>query len=125
MCGALGEHALPFLKELVPAVEYRLQGPYIASQKEILMSGMKSAYEVAMERADGEVREFTVEQKTALAEIDSKMKAKIAEIEIMFDQQLSTETDPAKASLIQQTKLEQMAKVRSGAESEKDAIRNG
>ncbi|MEN8254622.1 MAG: hypothetical protein ABFR33_04045 [Verrucomicrobiota bacterium] len=87
------------------------------------MSGMKSAYELAMERLGGESNTLTEEQKQAIAEIDSKMKAKIAETEIMFDQQLATESDPAKAGLIQQTRQQQIGKIKSEAEDEKDAIR--
>jgi hypothetical protein len=88
------------------------------------MSGMKSAYELAMERAGGEADELPDAQKTAIAEVDSKMKAKIAETEIMFDQQLTIETDPAKASFIQQTRQEQLAKIKENAEKEKENVRS-
>ncbi len=87
------------------------------------MSGMKSAYELAMERLGGESQKLTEEQKQAIAEIDAKMKAKIAETEIMFDQQLASETDPAKAALIQQTRQQQIAKVRADGEDEKERVR--
>ena len=89
------------------------------------MSGMKSAYELAMERMGGEAQELTNAQKAAIEEIDSKMKAKIAETEIMFDQQLASEIDPAKAAFAQQTKQEQIAKIRSEAEDDKENVRNG
>ena len=89
------------------------------------MSGMKSAYELAMERMGGESQKLTEEQMRAIAEIDSKMKAKVAETEIMFDQQLAAEADPAKRYLLQQTKQEQLAKARANAESEKKGVRNG
>ena len=87
------------------------------------MSGMKSAYELAMERTGGESKSLTDAQKQAIAEIDAKMKAKVAETEIMFDQQLADESDPAKASLIQQTRQQQIAKVKENAEEEKEAVR--
>ena len=89
------------------------------------MTGMKSAYELAMERLGGESNALSDEQKAALAEVDAKMKAKIAETEITFDQQLATEPDPAKAAMIQQTRQQQIAKIKEDAEAEKDAIRNG
>ncbi len=89
------------------------------------MSGMKSAYELAMERMGGEADELNHEQKAAIAEIDSTMKAKIAETEIMFDQHRATEADPAKAAFAQQTKQDQLAKIRSQAEADKERIRNG
>jgi len=111
-------------KELIPTVEHPASETYIACREEPLMSGMKSAYELAMERMGGEAQELTNAQKTAIEEIDSKMKAKIAEMEIMFDQQLATETDPAKAAFAQQTKQEQMAKFRTNAEEEKESVRS-
>ena len=85
---------------------------------------MKSAYELAMERFGGESKELTEEQKVSIAEIDSKMKAKVAELEIMFDQQLATETDPAKAAFAQQTRQQQIAKTKADAETEKENVRS-
>ncbi|MEE9368632.1 MAG: hypothetical protein V3V05_07170 [Pontiella sp.] len=87
------------------------------------MSGMKSAYELAMERSGGESNKLTASQKTSIADIDSRMKAKVAEIEIMFDQQLATETDPAKASFILQTRQQQIMKIRENAEADKEGVR--
>jgi hypothetical protein len=76
-----------------------------------------------MERAGGEADPLSDDQKAALAEIDSKMKAKVAETEIMFDQQIATERDPAKLAFIQQTRQEQIAKVKNDAEAEKENVR--
>jgi len=87
------------------------------------MSKMKSAYELAMERTDGAAQKLSAEQKTAIADIEAKMKAKVAETEIMFDQQLATESDPAKASFIQQTRQQQIDKIREEAETEKAHVR--
>lgn len=88
------------------------------------MSGMKSAYELAMERTGGASQDLTDEQKLAITEIDSMMKAKVAETEIMFDQQYATEADPAKAAFIQQTRQQQIASIKEKAEEEKEAIRH-
>lgn len=88
------------------------------------MSGMKSAYELAMERMGGEGSSLTAEQKAAIAAIDSKMKAKVAETEITFDQQLASELDPAKAAFIQQTRQQQIAKIKETAEAEKEVVRH-
>lgn len=87
------------------------------------MSGMKSAYELAMERLGGESKELTDEQKILIADIDIKMKSRIAEAQIMFDQQLATETDPAKAAFIQQTRQQQIAKIKADADDAKQQIR--
>lgn len=88
------------------------------------MSEMKSAYERAMERFGEASKELTDHQKAALSEIDSKMKAKVAETEIMFDQQLAAEIDPARAGLIQQTRQQQIIRIKEDAEAEKENIRN-
>ncbi len=85
---------------------------------------MKSAYELAMERSGGPSIKLTDEQRAALTEIDSKMKAKVAETEIMFDQQLAAEADPAKAAFIQQTRQQQIAKIKENAEADKESVRN-
>lgn len=87
------------------------------------MSGMKSAYELAMERLGGESKELSDKQKQAIADIDAKTKARIAEAEIMFNQQIGAETDSAKIAFIQQTRQEQIAKLRDAAESEKETVR--
>jgi hypothetical protein len=87
------------------------------------MSGMKSAYELAMERLGGGSPSLTDEQKQLLAEIDARMKSRIAETEIMFDQQIASESDPAKASYIRQTRQETIARIRSEAETEKEQVR--
>ena len=87
------------------------------------MIGMKSAYELAMERAGGERNTLSNEQKEAIAEIESKKVAKVAETKIMFDQQLAKEADPAKAAFIQQTRQQQIAKFTNNAEEEKESVR--
>ena len=87
------------------------------------MSGMKSAYELAMERLGGESKQLTEEQKALVADIDIRMKSSIAEARIMFDQQLAEESDPAKAAFIQQTRRQQIEKIKSNAEEEKKRIR--
>jgi len=88
-----------------------------------MMSGMKSAYELAMERFGGGSRTLTEEQKQLIAEIDSRMKARTAETEIMFDRQIADEPDPARASLIRQTRQETIAKIKADAEAEKEQVR--
>jgi len=87
------------------------------------MSGMKSAYELAMERLGGPPKELTDEQKASIAEIDAQMKARVAETEIMFDQQLAAETDPARAAFIQQTRQQQVASIKADADAAKQKIR--
>lgn len=88
------------------------------------MSGMKSAYELAMDRLGGKSNKLTEDQKLAIADIDSKMKAQVAETEIMFSQQLAEEHDPAKAALAQQTLQQRIAHIKSDAEAKKEIIRH-
>ncbi len=88
------------------------------------MSGIKSAYELAMQRLGGASVELTDQQKTLIAEIEVRTKARLAETEIMFDQQLASETDPAKLAFINQTRQQQLAKIKADAEEEKNRIRN-
>lgn len=87
------------------------------------MSGMKSAYELAMERMGGKTNPLTTGQKHAIAAIDAKMKAGVAEAEIMFDQQIACEPDPARAAFLQQTRQQQIAKLKATAEEEKEGVR--
>ena len=53
---------------------------------------MKSAYELAMERLqqkEGAHAPLSAEQKRELADIESQIKARVAEIEIMRDRELA------------------------------------
>jgi hypothetical protein len=116
--------SLSMLNNLRCTVDVPHLETYIAPKRNIIMSEMKSAYELAMERLGGESQELTEEQKRAIAEIDAKAKAEAAEAEIMFDQQLAAAQDPAKAALIRQTRQEQIAKIKNDSEAEKERIRN-
>jgi hypothetical protein len=96
---------------------------YFRDRKELKMSGMKSAYELAMERLGGASTELSDEQKAAIADLDAKLKARVAETEIMFDQQIAVESSPARAGLIQLTRQQQIAKFKEEAEVNKEQIR--
>lgn len=54
---------------------------------------MKSALELAMEKADrmggGKTKKLTAQQKKEIAEIRSKAEARIAEIKIMMDEKVN------------------------------------
>lgn len=91
---------------------------------------MKTAYELAMERLNKQSPSvnLTDEQKAALAEVDSKIDAKIAERELT----LTAEIDKARengdydsiAELDQQLTTDK-AKLEAEREDKKEAIRNG
>jgi hypothetical protein len=87
------------------------------------MSGMKNAYELALERLGGASTILSDAQKTAIADLDAKHTANVAETEIMFDQQIAAEPDPARAALIQRTRQQQIAKLKADTEAFKEHIR--
>lgn len=90
---------------------------------------LKSAWELALEnleKREGTSAKLSAAQKAALAEVDRKTKAKIAELEILGNDRLAKALDnPEK---IEQLKAEQrlaMEKERANAEEEKEHIRQG
>jgi hypothetical protein len=93
---------------------------------------MKSAYELAMERLAKEdpdgVVSLTDEQKAALAEVDKKYQAKIAEREIFLNKQLmeaqSTGDVEALGQLDAQLRNERQ-RLEEEREAAKDKIRKG
>lgn len=87
------------------------------------MAEMKNAYELAMERFGDDAPELSQSQKEAIATIQSKLDGQLAELDFTFNQQIENEADPAKASLMQQTKVAQMAKETARAEAEKELVR--
>ena len=92
---------------------------------------MKSAYELAMERLEkeqGASRTLTREQKAAIAEVESRMKAKLAETEILFAQKISSAVvagNGEEVRRLQEEKARDVARARARAEEEKEAIRKG
>ena len=52
---------------------------------------MKSAFELALERTGGKLKEISEEKKQKLAEIDKIYQSKIAEAQLSTDQPLVTE----------------------------------
>lgn len=94
-------------------------------------SGIKSSFDLAMQRLeqrDGKAVTLTASQKNAIAEVDSKAKAKTAEIEIMFQEKRSAAQatgDPAQIEEIERQRRSELEKIRSQSEDEKDRIRRG
>ena len=92
---------------------------------------MKSAYELAMERLDqkhGKLAPLNDDQKKAIAEIDSRVRAKIAELEITFKPRVAEAAaagDFELAQKVEENLRNEIAKVRSGGESDKDRARSG
>ena len=90
---------------------------------------MKSAYELAMEKLDreqGQSKPVSEDQKKRIAEVDSRLKAKIAEIEILEDPKIAAAKmggDMDAVHILQEEKNRDIAKARDRAETEKNEIR--
>ncbi len=91
---------------------------------------MKSAYELAMERLQEEepaTQPLSDETKKALADIDEKFDAKLAEREIFLSQQLETATSKGEmieADAIRKQISNEKARIEDDRETAKDRIRN-
>ncbi|MCX6993214.1 MAG: hypothetical protein NT011_08750 [Kiritimatiellaeota bacterium] len=90
---------------------------------------LKSALDLAMERLaqrDGAPAKLTNAQKAALAEVDRKTKAKLAEREILGSDHLAKAgDDPEKIEPIKVEQRAEIKKIKSRAEEEKERIRKG
>ena len=88
---------------------------------------MKSAYQLAMERLekrDGKSAALTAAQKKAIAEIDERMRAQIAELEIVLKPQLATAADPETFAKLDEQLRRGIAKAKEDAEDEKARVRS-
>lgn len=91
---------------------------------------MKTAYELAMERLNktSPTIKLTRDQKKALAELDSKYAAKIAERELTLKDQISTAAvggEVEKMEQLEQQLIAERKKLQVELEEKKDAVRRG
>ena len=92
---------------------------------------LKSAYELAMARMKGEGEDaapLSDEQKKALAEVDERARAGIAETEIMMNQRIAEARaagDTAKTAQLELAKSETLREIREKGEADKERIRSG
>ncbi len=86
---------------------------------------MKSAYELAMEKLGGDATpKLTDQQKAEIAEIDNRCKAKIAETEVMSQQQIDQAgDDSAKVEQVREALSTEIRRMREKAEVQKNKIR--
>ncbi len=86
---------------------------------------MKSAYEIAMERFNksAPATKLTAKQKAALAELDSRYAAKIAEREIALNGQLAATDDEEKVEAIRAELVHERKKLQSELEDKKQRVR--
>lgn len=87
---------------------------------------MKSAYEIAMERlekAKGPARKLTDAQRAAIAGVDQKYAAKIAEARMDLDVKLAT-APPHERAALQEAMAESMRALEEERDREKDRLWN-
>jgi len=89
---------------------------------------MKSSYEIAMERLNktAPVIKLTAKQKAALAELDSRYAAKIAEREIALNGQIASAADDvAKEESLREQLVFDRKKLQAELEDKKQRVRDG
>jgi hypothetical protein len=85
---------------------------------------MKSAFELALDRSGGTIRELSDEQKGKIAEIDGRMKAKLAEAEIAKNKRYAEAAgDIMRQEEILKDYAVEVASVTSHSEQEKEKVR--
>ncbi len=83
---------------------------------------MKSSFELAMERLGG-INKVSDEKKKKIAEIESKFRAKIAQIEISAEKKMKSETVPDEMEKIRSLLASEIASLKEKCENEKEKIR--
>ena len=91
---------------------------------------MKSAYELAMERLQKQSPSapLTAEQKAQIAEIDSLYRAKVAEKELLLNEQIRREEQAGASGEVDQLRQQLASEIRrlqEECESKKGRIRTG
>lgn len=87
---------------------------------------MKSAYELAMERLQGETPSvhLTDDQKVRIADIDSFYKAKAAEKEVFLNGEIAKAAgDPDEVEKIRKQLSSELRRLRDECEAKKDKVR--
>lgn len=111
-----------------PVIVWRILN-LIRNGNGVTVIDMKSAYELAMERfkdEGNEVRRLTEEQKQALAEIDRKFHAKIAEKEVFLTKQIDQARRDGDAEALEQLEKQlrnERLRLRDEMEVAKEKIR--
>ena len=92
-------------------------------------SGMKSAYELALERLERQGIERPREEsltdavRQQMAEVRSKAEARIAELEILHQNRLKSIFDPAKRQEEEDDYVRERQRIENDRESRLDALR--
>ena len=88
---------------------------------------MKSSYELAMDRLNknAPATKLTAKQKAALAELDSRYAAKIAEREIALNGQIASADDAEKTQSLRDQLVFDRKKLLAELEDKKQRVRDG
>lgn len=85
---------------------------------------MKSAFDLAMERFGGPLKELTEEQKEKIAEIEKRLKAKLAEAEIAKEKRLKEVLgDNEQTEQVLKDYAVEVASINSKFDNEKEKVR--
>ncbi len=84
---------------------------------------MKSSFELAMERLGGPVKKLTDEQKKAIAEIESKYKSKIVQVQLSSEDRVKKAKDDEELSKIRKQTASEIASLQEKCEAEKNKAR--
>ncbi|MCK5801177.1 MAG: hypothetical protein KAI66_00025 [Lentisphaeria bacterium] len=85
---------------------------------------MKSAYELAMERLGNPIREYTVEQKVQLSEIDKLYESKIAQARFAaLDRRQKAGADPEQIKQIQDDQAVEIRSLEERRDGKKNELR--
>ncbi len=86
---------------------------------------MKSAFDLAMEKFGGPVKQLSEEKKAKIAEVESRFKAKIAEAEMAKDKRFAEASgDVMKTEDILKDFSVEIASINFQCEREKEKIRD-
>lgn len=82
---------------------------------------MKSSFELAMERFGGPAKKLTDAQKKDIAEVDSKYKSKIVQLQLSADDRIRK--NPDEAEKLRTQIASEIASLQEKCENEKNKIR--
>jgi hypothetical protein len=85
---------------------------------------IKSAWELALERSGGNLKPLSEEQQRQLESIEREYKAKLAEIDLAYQEKMQRATAPDVLHQLQEDKAVELASARSAAERRKEEVRN-
>ena len=84
---------------------------------------MKSAWELALERSGGALRELTPDQKERIAELERDAQAKIAAAKITAGHKLASMTDPDEIEQLKDGLVNEIRSIEESLARKKEAVR--